>query len=82
MENIELFKTNLPEMTNERLCDVVVSFQYLGVMRDEALLSMTELARRRNLGEVFDYEGYIAKALTTLPKFKLDVKQILKVVKL
>lgn len=65
-------------MTNERLCEVVVSFQYLGIMKDEALMAMTELARRRNLGEVFDYESYIAQTLSTLPKFKLDVKQILR----
>jgi hypothetical protein len=73
----EKFSDNLPNKTNEQLCEIVVANRYIGTLRDEAIMSMEELARRRIAGDNFEYEKYIDKVLGELPKFDLDLKKIM-----
>jgi len=74
-ENIQ---ENIKQFTNEKLCEIIVSNRYLGVLREEALACMNELAWRREQGEIFPYEQKIEELLKSLPKINLDLKSVMK----
>jgi hypothetical protein len=74
-ENIQ---QNIKQFSDEKLCEIIVSARYLGVFRDEAILSMTELASRREQGSVFPYEKRIEEIFSSLPKFILDLNTLIK----
>jgi hypothetical protein len=76
--NLEEFKINISQMSNNKLCEIIVANRYLGIMREAAILSMEELARRRTVGDDFRYEDHIEKLMSTLPKFDLDLNKIMK----
>ena len=46
----------------------VVAFRVIGIGREFALICMSELARRRELGEDFDFENYIERETKKIPK--------------
>jgi hypothetical protein len=79
---MEEFKENLPLMPNEQLCEVIVAFRYLGTLKEEAILAMTELAERRTNGDIFEYEKRIEEILQSLPKINIDLNKILKTPKI
>lgn len=60
-----------PNETSEALCDIVIAYRYVGVLRDRALVCMQELAKRREAGDQFSFESYIEQELAKLPKFDL-----------
>jgi hypothetical protein len=70
------FVQNIKQFTNERLCEVVVAYRYLGTMREEALLAMEELAERRVGGDEFLFEQRIDELLKDLPKINMDLNQV------
>ena len=75
--NIEEFKVQATTASNEKLCEIVVVNRYLGLMKEEAVVCMEELATRRANGDTFEFEKQIDNVFNTLPKFKLDMKKIL-----
>jgi hypothetical protein len=83
MENYEYkdlvdFRVKLGTVVATKLCEIIVANRYLGIMKDEAILCMQELARRRGLGDDFEFEKYIVALQEKLPKLKLDVEKIMK----
>ena len=74
----ENFFTNVPKFSNNKLCEVIVANRYLGIMKDEAIAAMQELAKRRGSGDSFEYEKHIDELLAALPKFDLDINKIMK----
>ena len=75
----ENFQTNVVSTSSIKLCEIVATFRYVGLLRDEALISMAELSRRRLLGDAFLFEDEIQKILEDLPKLKKDVNSMFKV---
>lgn len=71
-ESVETYKLNVDKFTDTKLCEVVATFRYIGMMKEEALASMVELARRRMLGDDFPFEQKIDEIYNSLPKIKLD----------
>lgn len=78
-EELINFKLNITTFSDFKLCEIIVSHRYLGVLKDEALVCMHELARRRKIGDDFDFENYIEIELKKLPSFKSDLNQISKI---
>lgn len=78
-EEKQEFINNLNKFSNTKLCEIVITNRYIGVMRDEAVLSMEELVKRRNNGDNFDYETYIQQEFEKLPKLDLDLNKILSI---
>jgi hypothetical protein len=76
--NEEEFKKNLPDMTNHKLCEIIVCYRYLGLMEKESILSMEELAARRERGDQFNYEDKITELTNDLPSINIDINKILK----
>lgn len=74
----EEFKKNAPKLSNEKLCEVIMTFRYLGIMQNEAIIAMEQLASRRGTGDIFDYETRITELMADLPKITLDLNKILK----
>lgn len=72
-------ESNIKDMSNNKLCEIIVANRYLGLMRDEAILCMQELAARRTNGDVFDYENHIDMLMKSLPKINLDMAKIMKI---
>lgn len=71
------FKTKLPTAPNEKLCEIIVASKYLGIMKEQAILCMEELARRRAAGDTFNFEQHIDKTLNDLPNYKINMKEVL-----
>jgi len=70
MNNSAEFQNNLSQFSSQKLCEVIITYQYLGLMKDEAILAMQELAKRRASGDLFQFETVIEEELKKLPDFK------------
>ena len=83
MTNIDIdkenFQDNVVSMASIKLCEIIATFRYIGLLRDESLISMAELARRRILGDTYLFEDEIQKILEDLPKLKKDINSMFKV---
>lgn len=66
IDQFEVFQFGIGGQTTGRLCEIIATFRYLGLMRGEALASMAELARRRLIGDDFDFEAEIERVSATL----------------
>lgn len=62
--------------SSEKLADVIVMHRYLGLYPTLSTAAMTELATRRTKGDQFNYEEYIIKHLSTLPKLIINVNNV------
>jgi hypothetical protein len=69
---------NINSFTEEKLCEIIVSSRYLGILKDEAILCMQELASRRLNGSSFPFEQKIEEITATLPKINMDLKSVFK----
>lgn len=78
--NEDEFRKNLPSMSGEKLCEIIVCFRYLGLMKEESILAMEELASRRGSGDDFNYEEKIDELILNLPNINidLDINKLLK----
>lgn len=82
--SIELtaFQIKIGTVSSFKLCEIIASNRYLGIMKAEAIICMEELARRRLLLDDFLYEECINDIVSKFPKFKLDVSKLFDVSKL
>lgn len=62
--------------SNNKLCEVIVSFRYLGIMKGEAINAMEELAKRRQEGSLFNFEKEIESMINDLPKIDISLSEI------
>lgn len=76
---MEEFPKNFTQFSMKKLCEIVVTAQYLGSMNEEAIMCMEELAQRRVNGDTFEYELFIEAELKKLPDFKFSIKQKMQV---
>jgi hypothetical protein len=78
MDNLDLeeFKNKLSQTSEEKLCEIIATNRYLGIMKDAAILSMQELATRRQNGNIYPYEEKIEKIIKSLPPIDLKIKSI------
>lgn len=74
----EEFKENILKMSQDKLCEIIVCYRYLGLMQAESILAMEELAARRARGEVFNFEERIEKLSEGLPSIHIDLNKMLK----
>ena len=74
--DIEQIKINVPQYTNEKLCEMVTCDRYFGFGQKIAPICMEELAKRRMAGDTFDFEGYIIKAQKELPVLDFNMPDI------
>lgn len=72
------FRIKLGTVVPTKLCEIIVANRYLGIMKDEAILCMQELARRRALGDEFEFEKYVEDLQEKLPNIKLNMDNIVK----
>lgn len=75
MEISQEFEDTYRSFTIRRLCEVIISARYLGILEQECILCMQELAARREQGEQFDYETFIETEIKKLPNFKIDLEK-------
>lgn len=58
----------IPQVDSKLLAAHIVVYRTLGIEKEFALACMEELARRRTLGEEFDYEIFIETEVAKIPK--------------
>lgn len=63
-------RLNIGFCTSKTLASYVVIYKALNIDKELALMSMNELARRRKLGEIFDYESFIDEEIAKMPKMR------------
>jgi hypothetical protein len=68
--NLEEKQKLIPNMSMEALAANVVVYKSLGIYKDFAIKCMEELAKRKALGNTFDYEKFIEDELKKIPNFK------------
>lgn len=69
------FVKDIDKFSNEKLCNIIVVSRYLGILKEQAILSMQELATRREKGDPFMFEMFIENEEKKLPDFKIDLKK-------
>lgn len=81
MEQKELNET-ISSMSSQALAAHIVAYKFLGINRNIALACMQEIANRKNQGDQFDYDDFIAQELEKLPKPQtMDHNSILSIFK-
>ena len=63
----------LPEFTNIKLCEIIISDRYLSLNQKLALECMQELSKRRINGDNFNFEEYIEQKFEELPKINVNL---------
>jgi hypothetical protein len=61
---------------SESLAATIVAYRFLGLCKTESRNAMIELMRRKNLGDLFDYEQYISDKLLSLSKLNKNSSDI------
>lgn len=74
-DNNNDFNKNLSSFSNEKLCEIVAAYRYLGIMKNEAISSMEELAKRRLNGDQFNFEDKIIELQKDLPQINIDLSK-------
>lgn len=70
------------EIPSKGIAAFVVLYKVLGIQKEFAIFCMEELARRRSLGEDFDFETYIEEKVNLMPKQEIiDIKSITGLIK-
>ena len=71
-------EVDLPSVSPEKLCEIIVCYRYLGLMEKESIQAMEELAKRRAAGDEFNFELRIEALMSDLPIINLDINKMLK----
>jgi hypothetical protein len=61
---------------SQKLSDMIICDRYLGILPKLAEACMIELAKRRENGDTYDFEGYIEKELSSLPVIDLKMPDL------
>ena len=59
---------NVNEISNEVLAAQVVAYRALGVQKNLAIIAMDKIKKRKNAGDVFDFDSFITSELNKIPK--------------
>ena len=69
---------NVENFSSPKLCSIIVANRYLNTNRQLAILAMQELAKRRDNGDLFDFEKEINDQLKDLPQINFNLNDLLK----
>ncbi len=69
-------QAKIPEFNSVKLCDIIISYRYLGLYKFLYVLAMEELAKRRIEGDSFDFEKYIEESSKELPKLEFNITDV------
>jgi hypothetical protein len=78
--DLDKIKENLPQYSNEKLCEMIVCDRYLGFGQRISDVCMEELAKRRLAGDVFHFESRITELQKELPVLDFsmpDIREVL-----
>lgn len=74
--NLGNVKKNIPSFSSHKLCEMIVCERYFNFNLDVSIYCMEELAKRRENGDVFDFENYIDNAYQELPQLNLNIPDL------
>lgn len=66
----------VPTYSSKKLCSMVVCDRYLGINDKIAVACMEELAKRRESGDIFDFESFIEQEFDKLPKLDFSIPDL------
>lgn len=79
--DLDKVKENVPQYSNEKLCEMIVCDRYFGFDKKISSICMAELSKRRADGSIFNFESYIDQMYNELPVLDFstpDIRNILK----
>ncbi len=79
--DLDKVKENVPQYSNEKLCEMIVCDRYFGFEQKISSICMQELSKRRAEGSTFKFESYIDQMYNELPVLDFstpDIRNILK----
>lgn len=79
--DLEKIKENIPQYSNEKLCEMIVGVRYFNLEKKVSVICMEELSKRRLAGDQFDFESYIEKEYNSLPVLDFSIPDIRSVLK-
>jgi hypothetical protein len=68
--NTMIDSQNIQSYSQDKLCDIIASHRFLGCLKDQAIFCMKELARRRYMGDSFEFERVIDEKVAYLRSIK------------
>src|SRR5260221_5153063 len=71
--DIDQVAANIPLYSNQKLCEMIVCDRYFGFEQKISAICMAELAKRRQAGDVFNFESYIEQVNKEMPVLDLSV---------
>lgn len=74
--DIDKIKENVPQYSNEKLCEMIVCDRYFGFEHKISAICMEELAKRRANGDTFNFESYIDSFYNELPVLNFSTPDI------
>jgi hypothetical protein len=74
--DIEKIKSKLDTYKSEVLCEMITCNRYFKMNNDLTVICMEELSRRREKGDLFNFEDFIESSLNDLPKIDLSIPSI------
>lgn len=67
---------NISNYSSIKLCDIIITYRYIGMFKDLYKLCMEELGNRRAAGDDFDFEKYIESNLIDMPKIEFNISNL------
>jgi len=74
--DMDKVKENVPQFSNEKLCEMIVADRYLGFGKKISIVCMEELAKRRLAGDTFHFESYIDKVQGEMPELNFNMPDL------
>jgi len=74
--NIDNIKSKIPTYKSEKLCEMIVADQYFECYKEMSACCMEELAKRREAGDVFNFEQFINDSMKELPVINLIIPDL------
>lgn len=74
--DINLIKSNIPNYSDEKLCEMIVTCRYLSFSKEVEILCMEELSKRRQSGSNFEFELFIEKSSKDLPALNFTIPDL------
>lgn len=62
----------IENVSSEALASMIITYRSLGLFKDKAKEAMTELSKRQDNGDNFDYETFISQKLKEVPKSEIN----------
>jgi hypothetical protein len=74
--DLNKIKNDLHKYSVQKLCDMIICNRYFNLNNEITVMCMEELSRRRDAGDIFDFERYIEENSKELPELDFTMPDL------